>query len=71
MVNVDVTARLLELAREHSVESFVLASTNAVVGNVGQAVINEQRVLRPLTPYGATKAAGEMLVNAYTNCYGI
>src|SRR6201986_5272412 len=36
MVNVDVTGRLLELAREHSVESFVLASTNAVTGNVGQ-----------------------------------
>jgi UDP-glucose 4-epimerase len=71
MVNVDVTARLLELAREHSVESFILASTNAVAGNVGQAVITEQTVLRPLTPYGATKAAGEMLINAYTNCYGI
>jgi UDP-glucose 4-epimerase len=71
MVNVDVTARLLELAREHSVQSFVLASTNAVAGNVGQAVITEQATLRPLTPYGATKAAGEMLVSAYTNCYGI
>jgi UDP-glucose 4-epimerase len=71
MVNVDITARLLELAREHSVESFVLASTNAVTGNVGQSVITEQIALRPLTPYGATKAAGEMLVSAYTNCYGI
>lgn len=70
-VNVDVTARLLELARERSVESFLLASTNAVTGNVGQATITEQTVLRPLTPYGATKAAGEMLVGAYTNCYGI
>ena len=28
-------------------------------------------MLRPLTPYGATKAAGEMLVSAYANCYGI
>jgi UDP-glucose 4-epimerase len=71
MVNVDVTARLLELAREHSVESFLLASTNAVTGNVGQATITEQTVLRPLTPYGATKAAGEMMVGAYANCYGI
>jgi len=71
MVNVDITGRLLELAREHSVGSFVLASTNAVTGNVGRATITEQAVLRPLTPYGATKAAGEMLVSAYTNCYGI
>jgi UDP-glucose 4-epimerase len=68
---VDVTARLLELARESGVGSFLLASTNAVTGNVGQATISESTVLRPLTPYGATKAAGEMLVSAYANCYGI
>jgi UDP-glucose 4-epimerase len=70
-LNVDATARLLELAREKEVGTFLLASTNAVVGNVGRAVISEQSVLRPLTPYGATKAAAEMLLGAYANCYGI
>jgi len=70
-LNVDVTARLLELARENEVGAFLLASTNAVTGNVGAAVISEQTVLRPLTPYGATKAAGEMLLGSYANCYGI
>ena len=70
-INVDVTARLLELARENEVGSFLLASTNAVTGDVGSAVITEQAALRPLTPYGATKAAGEMLLSAYANCYGI
>ena len=70
-LNVDVTARLLELARENEVATFLLASTNAVVGNVGRAVISEQSVLRPLTPYGATKAAAEMLLGAYANCYGV
>ena len=28
-------------------------------------------MLRPLTPYGATKAAAEMLLGSYANCYGI
>jgi len=70
-LNVDATARLLELARENEVGTFLLASTNAVVGNVGSAVISEQAALRPLTPYGATKAAGEMLLSAYANCYGM
>jgi UDP-glucose 4-epimerase len=70
-LNVDVTARLLELARENEVETFLLASTNAVTGNVGRAVISEQTVLRPLTPYGATKAAAEMLLGSYVSCYGI
>jgi UDP-glucose 4-epimerase len=70
-LNVDATARLLELAREHDAATFLLASTNAVTGNVGSSVISEQTVLRPLTPYGATKAAAEMLLGAYANCYGM
>jgi UDP-glucose 4-epimerase len=70
-LNVDATARLLELAREHDAATFLLASTNAVTGNVGSSVISEQTVLRPLTPYGATKAAAEMLLGAYASCYGM
>jgi len=70
-LNVGATASLLEAARENEVGTFLLASTNAVVGNVGQAVMNENAPLRPLTPYGATKAAAEMLLGSYTSCYGI
>ncbi len=69
--NVDATAGLLELARAHGVGTFLLASTNAVVGDVGRAVITERTPLRPLTPYGATKAAAEMLLSSYTASYGI
>jgi UDP-glucose 4-epimerase len=70
-LNVDATAGLLEQARLKGVGSFVLASTNAVTGDVGRATINEQIPLRPLTPYGATKAAGEMLLGSYAACYGM
>jgi len=70
-LNTDATARLLELAREQEVGTFLFASTNAVTGNVGGATITEQTVLRPLTPYGATKAAAEMLLSSYANCYGM
>ncbi len=69
--NVGVTASLLELARRRGVGTFLLASTNAVVGDVGDAVITEQYPPRPLTPYGATKAAAEMLLSAYSAAYGI
>ena len=69
--NVAVTAGLLELARTRGVKSFLLASTNAVVGDVGRSIITERSPLRPLTPYGATKAAAEMLVSCYTAAYGI
>ncbi|MDQ2816246.1 MAG: NAD(P)-dependent oxidoreductase [Actinomycetota bacterium] len=71
-LNLDVTARLLELARENEVGTFLFASTNAVVGGGSEAgeVITERATLRPLTPYGATKAAAEMLIGSYAHCYG-
>src|SRR6516162_227690 len=69
--NVQATATLLELARARRVGGFIMASTNAVVGDVGSSVITEEAPLHPLTPYGATKAAGEMLLSCYTAAYGI
>jgi UDP-glucose 4-epimerase len=69
--NVEMTAGLLEQARQCGVGTFVLASTNAVVGNVGQRTITEDLPLAPLTPYGGTKAAAEMLLSGYSGAYGI
>ncbi|CAM2797090.1 NAD-dependent epimerase/dehydratase family protein [Saccharomonospora xinjiangensis] len=69
--NVAITHELLELARMHGVRRFVLASTNAVVGDVGTRTITEDMPLQPLTPYGATKAACEMLLSGYAGTYGM
>ncbi|HET9093106.1 MAG TPA: NAD-dependent epimerase/dehydratase family protein [Acidimicrobiales bacterium] len=69
--NVLATHYLLERCRELEVPSFVFASTNAVVGDVGTKVIVEDMPLRPLTPYGATKAAAENLMSAYSAVYGL
>jgi UDP-glucose 4-epimerase len=68
--NVAATHLLLETARAAGVTALVFASTNAVVGP-SEAPITELQPLRPLTPYGATKAAGEMLMSAYTASYGV
>jgi UDP-glucose 4-epimerase len=70
-LNVDATFNLLETARHRGVQTFLLDSTNAVTGDVGSATISEKIPLRPLTPYGATKAAGEMLLSAYAGSYGL
>jgi UDP-glucose 4-epimerase len=69
--NVVVTAALLERARQVGVASFVLASTNAVVGAGATGTLHEGVPLAPLTPYGATKAAGEMLLSCYNAAYGV
>ncbi|HWW43483.1 MAG TPA: NAD-dependent epimerase/dehydratase family protein [Acidimicrobiia bacterium] len=69
--NVAVTAALLELARVRGVRRFVLASTNAVVGSAADGVITERSPLGPLTPYGGTKAACEMLLSSYGGSYDL
>ena len=69
--NVAGTHRVLEGARAAGVRALVFASTNAVTGPMLDPAITERSSLHPLTPYGATKAAGEMLMSAYTAVYGI
>ena len=69
--NVAATAGLLEAGRAAGATSLVFASTNAVTGPMQGPAISEADLLRPLTPYGATKAAGEMLMSAYTAAYGL
>jgi UDP-glucose 4-epimerase len=69
--NVAATALLLEAARKAGVTALAFASTNAVTGPMEAPAITEAATLRPLTPYGSTKAAGEMLMSAYTASYGV
>jgi UDP-glucose 4-epimerase len=69
--NVAATALLLEKARAAGTTSLAFASTNAVTGPTDAPAITETAPLQPLTPYGATKAAGEMLMSAYTASYGL
>lgn len=69
--NVAVTGALLERARLVGTASFVLASSNAVVGGGASGALHEGVPLAPLTPYGATKAAGEMLLSCYSAAYGV
>src|SRR5204862_6961921 len=67
--NVAGTAALLEMARNADVKALAFASTNAVTGPMRAPAIVDTATLEPLTPYGATKAAAEMLMSAYTSSY--
>lgn len=71
LANVAVTTALLERCRRVGVRRFVFASTNAVVGDTGGAVITETSPLHPRTPYGGTKAAAELLLTGYAAGFGI
>jgi UDP-glucose 4-epimerase len=69
--NVAGTANVLQAGREAGVKSLAFASTNAVTGPMEEPKITERARLAPLTPYGSTKAASEMLMSAYTASYGL
>jgi nucleoside-diphosphate-sugar epimerase len=70
-LNVTLLQRLLEAARDASLKRFVFASSSSVYGDAETLPTSEDQVLRPLSPYGATKALGEHLLHLYFRNYGI
>jgi UDP-glucuronate 4-epimerase len=71
-VNVEGTVNLLEQCRAHGVGRFVFASSSSVYGGRTQAPFCEtDDVMRPISPYAATKVAGEALCFTYHHLFGI
>jgi UDP-glucuronate 4-epimerase len=71
-VNVRGTLNLLELAKEWGVRQFVFASSSSVYGaNPNLPWREDDPLLLPVSPYGATKLAGETLGRVYSHLYGI
>lgn len=71
-VNVKGTLHLLEMARKHNIKQFVFASSSSVYGNQSQVPFREtDPVNEPISPYAATKKAGEMLCYTYSHLYDI
>lgn len=70
ITNVIGTLNYLEAARCNGVERFVFASSGATVGEVVPP-IHERVPARPVSPYGASKLAGEAYCSAYARSFGI
>lgn len=69
-VNIMGTMNLLELARDYKVKNFVFASTSSVYGGNTKIPFTEtDQVDRPISPYAATKKAGELLCYTYHHLY--
>lgn len=69
-VNLIGTLNLLDMARDHRVGNFVLASTSSVYGNTDVVPFVETDMCdRPLAPYPASKRAAEMLGYTYHHLY--
>ena len=68
--NVVGTGVLLDAAVRHRVSRFVHVSTDEVYGPIASGSAGEQAPLRPSSPYAASKAAADLLVEAYRTTYG-
>ncbi len=71
-VNVRGTLVLLELCREFGVRKFIFGSSSSVYGATSSTPFSEQQFeLRPISPYGAAKLAGEQFCYTYAHLFGL
>ena len=71
-VNIAGTVNLLELCREFGVSKFLFASSSSIYGATSLVPFSESHFeLRPISPYGATKLAGELLCYTYAHLHRI
>jgi UDP-glucuronate 4-epimerase len=71
-VNINGTVTLLEAAKKNGVKKFIFASSSSVYGNNKKVPFSEQdNVDFPISPYAATKKAGELICHTYHHLFGI
>jgi len=71
-VNIRGTQNLLELCVAYGVRRFVFASSSSVYGNNRKVPFSEaDPVDRPVSPYAATKKAGELICHTYAHLHGL
>ena len=64
--NIDGTFNLLDACRHHSVNRFIFASSSSVYGINEKVPFSENdRIERTISPYAATKIAGEQICSNY------
>ena len=70
--NINGTLNLLELARQNNIKQFVFGSSSSVYGINAKVPFSEDDPIRqPISPYAATKGAGELLCHTYAHLYGL
>jgi len=68
--NINGTLNLLELARSSNIKQFVFGSSSSVYGINAKVPFSEDDPIRqPISPYAATKGAGELLCHTYSHLY--
>ncbi len=69
--NIEGVQVLLDAINKNPDKRLVQISTDEVYGSIAHGEWDENEPIKPNSPYSATKAAAELLVNAYNKTYGI
>ncbi len=71
-VNIRGTITLLEICKEFGMKEFIFASSSSVYGENQRIPFSEEDLnIQPISPYGVTKRAGELLCYSYHHLYGM
>ena len=68
--NIEATQKLLEFYKGRKIKKFVYASSSSVYGDA-ELPMRENSLLKPVSPYGVTKLAGENLCYLYWKNYNV
>lgn len=70
-VNVTGTFKLLDASRKAGVRRFVFTSSSATYGETDEFPTSEEDPFRPESPYGVSKAMGELYCKVFSKTYGL
>lgn len=71
-VNVAGTQNVFECCRNYNVKKCIFASSSSVYGINSKIPFSEEdNIMQPISPYAATKAAGELMAHVYSHLFGL
>ncbi len=69
--NIIGTISLLNFAIENNIKKFIFASSGGTILGAQNPPVHEESPVKPISPYGASKAAGEHYVNSFNQSFGL
>jgi len=70
-INIIGTIKLLEAAKKYNIPKFIFASSGGTILGAQKPPVHEESSIKPISPYGASKASGEHFVNSFYETFGL
>ena len=71
MTNVNIASTLIRLLRQETYETLIHSSSSEVYGTAEFVPMDETHPMKPTTPYGAGKAAADLMIISYYNTFDL